>query len=441
MKKGNIIVIDDETNILKMVELALESLGFYIETFSDPLKGIERIKEFSFDVAFVDFKMTPMNGLQVLEKIKIDSPDTTVILMTAFGSIENAVLAIKKGAYDYVLKPFSYDEFVHIANRVFEYHRLNREVKSLKLQIENLSESGTIITCNSRMKEILTDAANIAASDLPVLILGESGTGKELFAKYIHEKSDRSDKPFITVNCAAIPENLFESELFGHAKGAFTGSVKDRIGRLEIADNGTLFLDEIAELPKQMQVKLLRFLQSGEYERIGENVTRKIDVRIISATNKDIEDALKQGELREDFYYRINGQKYLLPPLRDRKDDIPLLINHFLQKYSTGKIEFTDEITKLLSEYNWGGNIREFETVIKRVVAITKEGTVKTEYLPAEIRNLILDENISELKSLPEIEKEHIISVLNKIPSTKEASRILGISETSLWRKKKEYGL
>jgi DNA-binding NtrC family response regulator len=441
MEKGKIIIIDDELNILKMVELALSGLGFYTEIFSNPQAGVDRIKEFYFDIAFVDLKMHPIDGIQVLEKIKLLSPETTVILMTAFGSIETAVQAIKKGAYDYIAKPFSYDEFVYIANRVFEYHMLTKEVKTLKVQLETLHESDTIVTQNKTMLEILGEAGNIAASDLPVLIVGESGTGKELLAKFIHEKSERKDKQFITVNCAAIPENLFESELFGHVKGSFTGAIKDRIGRLELADQGTIFLDEVAELPKQMQVKLLRFLQNGEIERIGESLTRKLNVRIISATNKNIETALQNGELREDFYYRINGQRFTLPPLRERKDDLTILLAHFLKKYSAENTDIPDEIIELLQKYDWQGNIREFETVIKKLVVISKDGKARIDYLPSEIRNLTKTGAAANQKTISEIEKEYILEVLKNTPGTKEAARILGISETSLWRKKKEYGI
>ncbi|MFA7227539.1 MAG: sigma-54 dependent transcriptional regulator, partial [Melioribacteraceae bacterium] len=300
MYKGKILVIDDEINILKTIELSLSSSGYFPEVFSNPAPALERSKEIYFDLAFIDLKMQPMNGLQVLSELKINSPETTVVLMTAHGSIESAVEAIKKGAYDYITKPFTHKEFIHIVERVFEHHRMNKKLKGLTYQLTERFDEENLVAVNQTMKEILKTATDVADSDIPILIEGESGTGKEVLARFIHKNSQRVNNPFIIINCSSIPENLFESELFGHVKGAFTNAIKDRLGRLELADTGTVFLDEVAEIPKTMQVKLLRFLQSMEFERVGESITRKIDIRIISATNRDVESDLNSGFLRED---------------------------------------------------------------------------------------------------------------------------------------------
>lgn len=442
MFKGNVLVVDDEQNILKMVELALNSLGFQAEVFGDPVAALKRAQEKYFDIAFVDLKMQPMDGLQVLSELKRLSEETTIVLMTAHGTIESAVEAIKKGAYDYLTKPFSYQEFTHIAERVYEHHHLIKEVKGLRAQVMEEELPNTIATKNYQMRDIIKTAKDIADSDIPVLIEGESGTGKELLARFIHENSERRDATFMAINCAAIPENLFESELFGHTKGSFTGAIKDRIGRLELADQGTVFLDEVAEIPKPMQVKLLRFLQSMEFERVGESITRKINVRIISATNRDINEELSKGELRDDFYYRISGVRFKLPPLSQRKEDIPTLAEYFFAKYSPGRnYEIAPETMKLLMDYDWPGNVREFENIIKRLIVFSKEGQVKPEFLPIEIVNEKPKQFINIIPKLEELEKQHIIEVLRLAPTPKEAAKILGISETTLWRKRKLYDL
>lgn len=442
MYKGKILVIDDEINILKTIELSLSSSGYSPEVFSNALLALERTKEVYFDLAFIDLKMQPMNGLEVLNELKINSPDTTVVLMTAHGSIESAVEAIKKGAYDYITKPFTHKEFIHIIERVFEHHRLNKKIKGLTYQLTEKFEDENLVTSNNAMKEILKTAMEVADSDIPILIEGESGTGKEVLSRFIHKNSSRANNPFIVINCSAIPENLFESELFGHVKGSFTNAIKDRIGRLELADSGTVFLDEVAEIPKSMQVKLLRFLQSMEFERVGESVTRKIDIRIISATNRGVEADLSAGHMREDFYFRIAGLKIKLPPLRERKDEIPALMNYFIGKFSGEReIIISEDTQKLLSDYDWPGNIRELETVVKRLLVFAKDNIVKTEYLPWEIINFKRKQTSYPMQKIEELEKEHIIETLKIAPSTKEAAKILGISETTLWRKRKLYGL
>ncbi|MFZ5947374.1 MAG: sigma-54-dependent transcriptional regulator [Stygiobacter sp.] len=443
MQNPKILVIDDEQNILKTIELSLTANGYSPEVYSNPIDAIKRTKEFFFEVAFIDLKMQPLDGIATLEEIKKNSPDTTIILMTAHGSIESAVEAIKKGAHDYITKPFSHKEFIHYVEKAFEHHRLTKQIRGLTIQIQETFENETFVTTNQSTKKILSIAKEVADSNIPILIEGESGTGKELLAKYIHSNSQRKDNPFIAINCSAIPENLFESELFGHVKGAFTTAIKDRIGRLELADGGTLFLDEVADIPKQMQVKLLRFLQNMEFERVGESITRKVDVRIISATNRKVENDITSGHLREDFYYRIVGVRFNIPPLRERKDDIEVLLNYFISKYGNQRnITIQEEVKKLLLDYDWPGNVREFETVVKRLLVFAKDNIIKSDYLPEEIKNFSIKQTQSTSpQKIDELEKQHIIDVLKIAPTAKEAAKILGISETTLWRKRKQYGI
>ncbi|MGD1006386.1 MAG: sigma-54 dependent transcriptional regulator [Ignavibacteriaceae bacterium] len=440
MDKGKILVVDDEINILKVIELSLSSQNFTPEIFSNPLDALKRAQEIYFDIAFIDLKMEPIDGLQTLARLKIISPDSTTVLMTAHGSIETAVEAIKGGAYDYITKPFTHKEFIHLTERVFEHHILLKEVQGLRAQVEENYVDGEIITQCFQMREILKLSKDIANSDLPVLIEGESGTGKEILARYIHANSKRNYNSFVPINCAAIPESLFESEIFGHIKGSYTGALKDRIGRFEMGDQGTVFLDEVGELAKPMQVKLLRFLQNMEFERVGENITRKINVRIISATNRNIDEDIKSGDLREDFYYRLSGIRIKLPSLRDRKEDIPRLAEYFLKKYSPeNEIELSPEALKLLNEYSWPGNIRELENMINRAIVLAKDNILKPEYFPSEIFHTSEKQFTALMPTLNEVEKNYIIEILKNHPNPKEASQILGISLTTLWRKRKEY--
>lgn len=442
MQKSKILVIDDEINILKTIELSLTANGYLPEVFSNPIDGINRTKEVFFEVAFIDLKMQPLDGIATLEAIKKNSPETTIVLMTAHGSIESAVEAIKKGAHDYISKPFSHKEFIHYVEKAFEHHRLQKQVRGFASQLQDSFDNQTFITSNPQTSQILKTAKEVADSDIPILIEGESGTGKELLARFIHTNSSRKDNPFVAINCSAIPENLFESELFGHIKGAFTTAIKDRTGRLELADGGTLFLDEVADIPKQMQVKLLRFLQNMEFERVGESITRKVDVRIISATNRKVEQDLNSGELREDFYYRIVGVRFNIPPLRERKEDIETLLQYFISKYGNERKIFIEEETKkLLQDYDWPGNVREFETVVKRLLVFAKDNIIRAEYLPNEIRNFVEKSVQVNPQKIDELEKQHIIDVLKIAPTAKEAAKILGISETTLWRKRKQFGL
>ncbi len=439
-KRPKVLVVDDEPNVLKTVGICLDAIGFQTKTISKPQEVLPLLHQEEFDVAFIDLKMAPMDGMQVLAEIKRHSPQTTVIIITAHGSIDSAIEAVRKGAYHYVQKPFDFKQLQLLAQQAWEYHQLTTEVSELRKQLANIQQPDEIITRNREMLAQLDLAAKFAESNMSVLIEGESGTGKELLAHFIHRKSPRADKPFVKVNCAALPEQLLESELFGHVKGAFTGALKDRQGRFEIAERGTIFLDEIAELSSSLQAKLLRVLQSKEYERVGESVTRTADVRVIAATNKNLDEALKEGTFREDLFYRLNALRIKLLPLRERPEDIPLLIQHCLSQFSKeGTLEISPEAMKALRAYRWSGNIRELENVMQRAVLLAQNGKIDLEHLLEEIR-LALAQPQAAL-SLEEVEKLHMQRVLQSAKDYDEAAQILGIDPATLWRKRKKYGL
>ena len=439
-KTPEVLIVDDEPHILKTMGICFEDLGYHITPCADPVKALDLIKTKSFDLAFVDLKMKPVDGMQILGAILDKTPQTTVIIITAHGSIESAVEAIKKGAYHYLQKPFDYEELQIFTRKVLEYHNLKREVVELREKVRELDLPGNIITRHSKMREMLDLAGRVAETDLSVLIEGESGTGKELFAQLIHQKSGRSDKPLVKVNCAAIPENLLESELFGHVKGAFTGAVKDREGRFERAHHATIFLDEIAEMSPGLQAKLLRILQQGEYEKLGENISRKVDVRVIAATNRNLEEAIKEGVFREDLFYRLNAVRIKLLPLRDRPEDILPLIQFFMQKYAKKEpVKISPQALKMMQQYRWSGNVRELENVVQRAVLLAKKGQIEVSDLPEEVKAAV--EQPDQPISLEEVEILHIKKILQHAPDLNEAARLLGIDPATLWRKRKKYNL
>ncbi len=436
--KASVLLVDDEPNIQKTVRIALEADGFSVTAFLNPLQALEAIKEERFDIGLFDLKMQPIDGIALLREARQLAPEMTIVLMTAHGSIDSAVEAMKLGAFDYLQKPFELTELQRFVEKVYDHHRLKTEVRRLKEELRRTRDTGMLVTRSDKMRSIIDLAMQVAGSGISVLIEGESGTGKELLAHLIHEHSARATNPFVTVNCTALAQTLLESELFGHVKGSFTGAVKDRQGRFAAADGGTVFLDEIGEIPTPTQVKLLRFLQNREFERVGETMTTKVDVRVIAATNRDLQAAVSAGAFREDLYYRLNAVKLKLPPLRERQEDIPLLAQHFLTKFGSTS-EIAPNVLAALQAYPWKGNVRELENVMERAVILARGETLQLFHLPEEFQDLMTPPG--RVMSLEDMEQQHIIKVLRVAKDLDEAASILGIDPATLWRKRKKYGL
>jgi len=438
--RGLVLIVDDEQNILKTITIGLEAIGLKVEGYLNPADALDNIEDGKYDIAFIDLMMQPIDGMQFLKEVREKSPSTTPVIITAHGSIDSAVEAIKNGAFDFLQKPFDLKELQLFAEKVLDHHKLEKEILALRRQLAGIRPADLVLTRNSDMRRQLELASQVADSLLTVLIEGESGTGKEMVAQFIHSQSSRQDKPFIKVSCAALSENLLESELFGHVKGAFTGAFRDRKGRFELADGGTVLLDEVGDIPLASQVKLLRFLQHREFERVGESQTLKVDVRVIAATNRKLSDSLSKGTFREDLYYRLNAVRISLPPLRERPEDIILLIHHFLRKFSgSDQKEISSETVKYLTGYSWPGNIRELENVMERAVLLSKQGAIEPSHLPVELKSS--EEPKAGLLSLEAMERLHIARVLRVVKDLDEASRILEIDPATLWRKRKKYGI
>ncbi len=451
--KQNILIVDDEQPQRVVLTGHLKRKGYNIFEASSGSEAIKIANNNLIDIVFSDFRMPEMNGIELLKKIKENNPEIAVVIITAFGTIEDAVKAMKEGAFDYLTKPVDLDELEFIIKRISERQQLISENKILREQLQEKNKISGLIAFSEKMQSVLNTALRVAESKATVLLRGESGTGKEVLAKAIHFSSSRKDKPFVAVNCAALNENLLESELFGHEKGSFTGAEKQRRGRFEIADGGTLFLDEIGDLPPATQVKLLRVLQEEQFERVGGTQTINVDVRVITATNKNIEQLIKEGRFREDLYYRINVVTILIPTLRERKDDIVHLINHFISKYlhetRKEKIEFSREAMDILMKYNFPGNIRELENIVHHSIVLAREDVISTSDLPEQV-NSISTENlllgISENSTLPEqvdnLEKMLVTNALKKTGNNQlQASKLLGISERNLRYRLEKWGM
>ncbi len=449
--KKKILVIDDDESLKRIMEFNLKEEGYDVMSASDGIAGFQLFKENDIDLVIADIRMPGMDGIDLLNRIKAISHDALVVIITAHGTIETAIEAMKLGAVDFITKPFSKNQLSVIVKRAFQIAQLIEENKNLRRAVQDRYSFENIVGKSRSMEDVYDAVSRVARSDAAVLIHGESGTGKELIAKAIHFNSDRKEHPFITVNCSAVPENLFESELFGHMKGSYTGAVSDKAGKFEAADGGTIFLDEVAEIPLHLQPKILRVLQEGEIDKIGAIQPLKVDVRIITATNRDLEEMIGQNRFREDLYYRINIVPIHLPPLRERKDDIPLLADHFLrtyaEKYKRGNIHFDKSVFPFFDRYEWPGNVRELENTVERMIIMSRNDLLKEDNLPASIRSS-RDVSPFVLRDLPvdginleDVEKELIRKALEKNDwNQSKAAKYLGISrQTLLYRMKKHH--
>jgi len=449
-----ILIVDDEENFRHMLSVILKKENYEVETASNGEEGLKKATLSSFDQILCDIRMPQMDGMEFLTEAQKMGVEATIIMMSAYGTIDTAIEAMKLGAYDYISKPFKPDEIILTLKKAEERERLRRENELLRKEVQKEYSFENIVSKNEKMINIFEVIKKVAPYKSTILITGESGTGKELIARALHYSSDRSQRPFIPVNCGAIPENLLESELFGHVKGAFTDAIRTKKGLFEEADGGTLFLDEIGELPTQLQVKLLRVLQDGEIRRVGESKSIQIDVRIISATAKDLTKEVNEGRFREDLFYRLNVLPIYIPPLRERKEDIPLLVPHFINKYSQSMnkpvVGITSKALDALMDYKWYGNVRELENTIERAIVLTDRENIELENLPIEIQNFqdqiqlipLAEEEYSIKKASKFLETNLIKKALKKTKGNHtHAARLLEISHRALLYKIKEYGI
>jgi len=442
---AKLLVVDDEKNIRETLGRFLGSREHEIaiaESGREALSLMDR--DGAFDLVLSDWRMAEMNGLELLNAIKAKSPATIVILMTAYGTIQNAVAAMKAGAYDYVTKPFSLDQIQHAVDRALEVKELRTENRALRNSIDGVP---LLTTASPRFSSLIETAYAAASSDATILLTGESGTGKNVLARQIHEWSPRRERPFVVVNCTTLSEHLLESELFGHMKGSFTGAIKDKPGRLEAANGGSVFLDEISELSPALQSKFLRFLQDERFERVGGDQTIKVDARIIAATNRNLQQEINAARFRSDLYYRLNVISLHMPALRERPEDILQLAEFFLVDAAARSrrigLQLSDEARKALVAYSWPGNIRELRNAVERAVVLSHGATLCKEDLPDILfqSSAPRDGNLPEQSTLEQIEQEHLRRVLVLAPTLEDAAATLGIGITTLWRKRRRYHL
>jgi DNA-binding NtrC family response regulator len=442
--KIKVLVADDEAIIRESLRDWLNDTGHHVLTAEDGARALEIIEKERPAIAIVDLVMPGVDGIELLKRAKEILPSIEVIVITAYASIPTAIAAMKEGAYDYVEKPFSPERVELLIRKLVEHQRLVEENIFLHEKLDQRYRFEDIITKSPKMQQVIELIKLVAKSNATVLITGESGTGKELVARAIHSQSYRKEKPFVPVSCAALPESLLESELFGHEKGAFTGAHALRKGKIEFANRGTLFLDEIGEMSANIQVHLLRVLEEREFTRVGGNELIKVDVRVLSATNRDMKKALASRQFREDLYYRLNIITIDLPPLRERKEDIPLLAEHFLKKFAAENQKevsgFSPEVTNFLLKYQWPGNVRELENTVERTVILAQNSEIQLADLLQ--RNSPLVGSASSGRTLEEVEKNHIITVMKETGGNYgKAARILGVSRATIYNKVKTYGL
>jgi NtrC-family two-component system response regulator AlgB len=436
----NVLVVDDEKNIRTVLVACLESAGCRVVEAATIASARGALERTAFDLAFLDLRVGEENGLDFLPTVVTKSPSTDVVIITAFATISTAVDAIHKGARDYLPKPFTPAQIRHIVDRVARERELEREVVALRSQLDHAAPELDFTSEAASMRQLFDLLDKAGAHDVPVLLRGENGTGKSVLARRLHYMSERHDRPFVVVNCPTLSEELLASELFGHAKGAFTGAVRDQAGRVEVAEGGTLFLDEIAELPPALQAKLLRFVQDHEFERIGENQTRRADVRIVAATNRDLDDEVKAGRFRQDLLYRLNTFELVVPPLRERREDIVAMARRFVAFFGKKtRAQLTTEAEAALMRYDWPGNVRELRNAIERAAIISGGAVIGLSALPERIAGEKRDRPyVGGDFSLDDIEREHMTRVLERAATLEEGARILGIDTSTLWRKRKK---
>jgi len=441
----SILIVDDEANIRKTLSYCLATEGHMVIAVSNPADAAEEARRRSFDLAFVDLKLGQENGMDLIPILLSDSPWIKIVVITAHASIESAVEAIKRGAADYIAKPFTPDQVKFLTRRIGRIRELETEIAVLKEDVQRLGPEDRLQSMNAGMRRVIETAKKAASSEAIVLLCGESGTGKSVFARAIHHWSLRAAKPMGVVACPAIPPDLLESELFGHVKGAFTGAVRDNPGRIAACEGGTLFLDEIGDMAPSVQAKLLRFIQDKEYERLGESKVRKADVRIIAATNADLEKRVAEGRFREDLFYRLNVICLTIPSLRDRPDDIMPLAMDFLTYFCRVNhkrlLRLTKEAEKSLTRHAWPGNVRELRNTIERAVILGGGERIDTSDLPDNIAPASGTPAIGDKVPLSIIEELHIRRIMANTSSLQEAADVLGIDQATLWRRRKTYGI
>jgi len=441
----NILVVDDDGNIRKTLSYCLAAEGYTVIAVSNPDDAVEEAKRRSFDIAFVDLKLGQANGMDLISLLGSDSPWTKIVVITAYASIETAVEAMRRGATDYIAKPFTPDQVRILTKRIGRLRELEIQVAALKEDMQRLGPEAQLKSQHSGMQRVIEMAKKAAPSEAIVMLRGESGTGKSVLARAIHRWSSRAAKPMTVVACPAVPSELLESELFGHAKGAFTGAVRDHPGRIAACEGGTLFLDEIGDMALSLQAKLLHFIQEKEYERLGEAKPRKADVRIIAATNADIEKRVTEGLFREDLFYRLNVISLTLPPLRERSEDILPMAMDFLRYFCRSNhksiLGFNEGATERLGRYSWPGNVRELRNTVERAVILGSGEMIGDNDLPENIAPVTGTPSIGDRVPLSTIEELHIRRVLASTSSLQEAADVLGIDQATLWRRRKTYGI
>jgi NtrC-family two-component system response regulator AlgB len=439
-----VLVIDDEKNIRVTLAAYLEGMGCQVLAVATAGAALSALESQAFDMAFLDMRLKEMSGLDLLSKLLFISPRLPIVMITAYATIETAVEAIKRGARDYLPKPFNPAQLKHLVEGLAEHLHLSRQVEELKAHLKEVVPEAILETESPKMRATLDLVERVAPSEISVLLLGENGTGKGVIARWLHDRSHRAAGPFMVISCPTLTEELLASELFGHAKGAFTGATRDREGRLEAARGGTVFLDEVSEVSPGLQAKLLRFLQEKQFERLGENRTRRADVRVVAATNRNLEEEVRAGRFREDLFFRLNAMQISLPPLRERREDIPLLARRFLDFFARQARRPTPELSppalEALLSYPWPGNIREMRNVLERAVILWPSQVIAPEAFPEQIASRssaapVLGGNYST----EVIEREHILRVLARTSTLEEAAHILGIDVSTLWRKRKKY--